>query len=99
MKKWVANREIFSQTHLRQDALKILEIRTLSEVLEVVQIAEKANLRTIVSHRSGDTKDDFIADLAVGIGAYGIKAGAPKPVERRAKYERLMEIEEQEMLR
>jgi enolase len=43
--------------------------------------------------------DDFVADLAVGIGAYGIKAGSPEPAERRSKYERLIEIEEQEMVR
>ncbi|MEK7162785.1 MAG: hypothetical protein AAB696_00680, partial [Patescibacteria group bacterium] len=65
---------------------------TLTETLKVVKMAYENNWQAVVSHRSGETMDDFIADLAVGIGAWGIKAGAPTKPERMAKYERLLKI-------
>ncbi len=69
------------------------QIGTVSETLEAVKIAKEAGLKIIVSHRSGETSDDFIADLAVGVGADFIKAGAPLTKERMVKYNRLLEIE------
>lgn len=74
--------------------IKPNQIGTLTETIEVAKMAEKAKWGKIVSHRSGETKDDFIADLAVGIQAWGIKAGAPARPERLAKYNRLLEIAE-----
>ena len=73
--------------------IKPNQIGTIKEVIETVQLAYEAGWKCVASHRSGETTDDFIADLAVGIGAYGLKAGAPTQEERRVKYERLMEIE------
>lgn len=78
--------------------IKPNQIGTLSEVFDAVKIAHSAGWKTIVSHRSGDTMDSFIADLAVGVGAYGIKAGSPEPPERKVKYERLIEIDEKELM-
>lgn len=72
--------------------IKPNQIGTLTETLGVVNFAYQNKWQTVASHRSGETMDDFIADLAVGIGAWGIKAGAPAAPERMAKYERLMEI-------
>jgi enolase len=71
------------------------QIGIMSEVFETVAIARDAGWKLIASHRSGETDDTFISDLAVGIGAYGLKAGAPTQHERRVKYERLMEIEKE----
>ncbi len=72
--------------------IKPNQIGTLTETLKVVELAYQNNWQTVVSHRSGETMDDFIADLAVGIGAWGIKAGAPAKPERLAKYERILKI-------
>src|SRR3989338_1954237 len=66
---------------------------TISETLEVVNLAKSSGLKIIVSHRSGETNDDFIADFAVGINAEYAKLGAPARGERVAKYNRLLEIE------
>lgn len=68
---------------------------TLSETIAAMQFAKKAGYKTIVSHRSGDTADAFIADLAVAANADFIKAGAPARGERVAKYNRLLEIEQE----
>jgi len=68
------------------------QIGTLTETLKVVQLAYQNNWQTIVSHRSRETMDDFIADLAVGVNAWGFKAGAPAAPERLAKYERILKI-------
>lgn len=73
--------------------IKPNQIGTITETLKVVQAAQKANLKIIVSHRSGETNDDFIADFAVGIGSDYAKFGAPARGERVAKYNRLLEIE------
>ncbi|MDD3481079.1 MAG: phosphopyruvate hydratase [Patescibacteria group bacterium] len=74
--------------------IKPNQIGTLTETLEAVRIAQKNKFKVIVSHRSGDTNDSFIADLAVAVGADFIKSGAPARSERLAKYNRLLEIEE-----
>jgi enolase len=75
--------------------IKPNQIGTVSETLEVVKMAKEARVITVVSHRSGETNDSFIADLAVGISSSFIKAGAPARGERVAKYNRLLEIEEE----
>ena len=71
------------------------QIGTLSETLEVIQIARLANFSTIISHRSGDTEDTFIADLAVATESSQIKTGSLARSERVAKYNRLLRIEEE----
>ncbi len=70
------------------------QIGTLSETLYAIRTAESAGYSIVISHRSGETEDDFIADLAVGVGAPLIKTGAPCRSERVAKYNRLLRIEE-----
>jgi enolase len=72
--------------------IKLNQIGTLSETINVVDLAYKFGWRTVVSHRSGETMDSFIADLAAGIGAWGLKAGAPGKPERQIKYKRMLEI-------
>jgi enolase len=74
--------------------LKVNQIGTLTEALNAAKLAMEAGWEIIVSHRSGETEDPYIADLAVGIGATQIKLGAPCRSERTAKYNRLIEIEE-----
>ena len=71
------------------------QIGTLSETLEVVTMAKKANFNIIISHRSGDTEDTFIADLAVATESSQIKTGSLARSERVAKYNRLLRIEEE----
>ncbi|MBI3337519.1 MAG: phosphopyruvate hydratase [Candidatus Staskawiczbacteria bacterium] len=73
--------------------LKLNQIGTVSETIEASKLAKSFGWKTIVSHRSGETMDDFIADLAVGIGADFIKSGSPAKDERMVKYSRLLEIE------
>ena len=73
--------------------IKLNQVGTLTETIECVKLAQKHNYKIMVSHRSGETCDDFIADLAVAIGAEYIKAGSLSRGERLAKYNRLMEIE------
>ncbi len=70
------------------------QIGTIAETIEVIKIARQAGWKIIVSHRSGETNDNFIADFAVGIGAEYVKFGAPVRGERVAKYNRLLEIEQ-----
>ena len=69
------------------------QIGTLSEVIEVTDIASSAGYTYILSHRSGETCDSFISDLAIAVGAQYLKAGAPARGERVAKYNRLLKIE------
>lgn len=69
------------------------QIGTISETMDFVKMAQSKDYKVVVSHRSGETCDDFIADLAVAVGADFIKAGAPSRGERVAKYNRLLEIE------
>ena len=73
--------------------LKLNQIGTVSETIEASNLAKSFGWKTIVSHRSGETMDDFIADFAVGIGADFIKSGSPAKEERMVKYKRLLEIE------
>ena len=75
--------------------LKPNQIGTLTETIEATHLAQSYGWKTIVSHRSGETNDDFIADLAVGLGADFIKTGAPARGERVAKYNRLLAIEKE----
>ena len=75
--------------------IKMNQIGTLSETIEAIKMAKKAGFTTIVSHRSGETEDTTIADLAVGLNAGQIKTGAPSRSERVAKYNRLIRIQEQ----
>ncbi|HEY6638644.1 MAG TPA: phosphopyruvate hydratase, partial [Solirubrobacterales bacterium] len=75
--------------------IKINQIGTLTETLEAIQIARDAGYTTVISHRSGETEDTTIADLAVGTGAGQIKTGAPARSDRVAKYNRLVRIEEE----
>lgn len=77
--------------------IKPNQIGTITETLEVVDISRKNNFNYIVSHRSGETNDDFIADFAVGIQADFVKFGAPSRGERVAKYNRLWQIEREEL--
>ena len=74
--------------------IKPNQIGTLTETIEVISMAKKANFKTIISHRSGDTEDTFIADLAVATKSYLIKTGSLARSERVAKYNRLLRIEE-----
>ncbi len=73
--------------------IKLNQIGTLSETLETIRIAKNNGYKTIISHRSGETADPFIADLAVGVNAGQIKTGAPARSERVSKYNRLLGIE------
>jgi enolase len=75
--------------------LKVNQIGTLTEALRTNEYAKKNEWNVIVSHRSGETEDTFIADLAVGIGCGQIKTGAPARGERTAKYNQLLRIEEE----
>jgi enolase len=72
--------------------IKLNQIGTVTETLEAMAICRRAGYRQFVSHRSGETEDHFIADLAVGTGCGHLKSGAPARGERVAKYNRLMEI-------
>jgi len=74
--------------------LKINQIGTVSEALEAASLCRENNLNIVVSHRSGETEDNFIADFSVGINAGQIKSGAPARGERIAKYNQLLRIEE-----
>ena len=73
--------------------LKPNQIGTITETLEAANLAKSFGWKIMVSNRGGETEDDFIADLAVGVGAEFIKSGAPYPKERMAKYNRLVKIE------
>jgi enolase len=73
--------------------IKLNQIGTLTETLETVAMAKKANYRAVISHRSGETEDTFIADLAVATGCGQIKTGSLCRSERVAKYNRLLTIE------
>jgi enolase len=72
--------------------IKLNQIGTVTETLEAMAICRRAGYRQFVSHRSGETEDSFIADLAVGTGCGHLKTGAPARGERTAKYNRLLEI-------
>ena len=75
--------------------IKVNQIGTLTETLEAIQLARDAGYASVISHRSGETEDTTIADLAVATGAGQIKTGAPSRSDRVAKYNRLLRIEEE----
>jgi len=75
--------------------IKLNQIGTVSETLEAIDLAQKNDFKTIISHRSGDTEDTFIADLAVATNSSQIKTGSLARSERVAKYNRLLRIEEE----
>ena len=75
--------------------VKVNQIGTLTETLEAVELAKRAGYGTVISHRSGETEDTFIADLAVGVNAGQIKTGSLARGERTAKYNQLLRIEEE----
>ncbi|MEM1816000.1 MAG: phosphopyruvate hydratase [Desulfurococcaceae archaeon] len=75
--------------------VKVNQVGTLTETIDVVKLAQENNYKTIISHRSGETEDTSIADIAVGLNAKLIKTGAPARSERTAKYNRLLEIYEE----
>ena len=75
--------------------VKVNQIGTLTETFEAVTLAQRSGYTTMVSHRSGETEDTTIADLAVAVGAGQIKTGAPARSERVAKYNQLVRIEEE----
>ena len=74
--------------------VKVNQIGTLTEALHTIELAHQNGYRTIISHRSGETEDTMIADLAVAVGAGQIKTGAPCRTERVAKYNQLLRIED-----
>lgn len=75
--------------------VKFNQIGTLSETMDAIETAKRASYATIISHRSGETEDTTIADLAVAVGSGQIKTGAPSRTDRVAKYNRLLRIEEE----
>ena len=86
------------QEGIRQGAgnsilIKPNQIGTLSETMEVIRVAKRAGYSFILSHRSGETEDTSIADIAVAVNAPFIKSGAPCRTDRVAKYNRLLRIE------
>ncbi len=89
--------EAISQKSINGIIIKPNQIGTLSETLEVMKMADANLISCIVSHRSGETNDSFIADLAYAFGSFGLKAGASNRGERLAKYNRLLEISRSEL--
>lgn len=88
------------QTAIREKAcnsvlIKVNQIGTLTETIECIRLAKKHKMRSVISHRSGETTDDFIADLAVGTGAEFMKSGSLSRGERICKYNRLLKIEKE----
>ena len=75
--------------------IKVNQIGTVSETLEAIQLAGRYGYTSVISHRSGETEDTFIADLAVGTGAGQIKTGSASRTDRIAKYNQLLRIEEE----
>ena len=75
--------------------IKVNQIGTLTEALDAIEMAQCAGYHTVISHRSGETEDAFIADLALAVNAGQIKTGAPSIAEPTAKYNRLLRIEEE----
>ena len=94
---FVTNRKLLAHGILEGLANAVLvkpnQIGTLTETMYTVRLAQENGYRVILSHRSGETCDSFISDLAVAVGAQFLKAGAPARGERVAKYNRLLKIE------
>ena len=96
---FVTNTEIFAKGIEKGIAnsilIKVNQIGTLTETLEAMQMGANANYTTVVSHRSGETEDAFIADLVVATRAGQIKTGSASRTDRIAKYNQLLRIEEE----
>lgn len=75
--------------------IKVNQIGTLTESFEAIEMAKRAGYTTVISHRSGETEDSIIADIAVAVNSGQIKTGAPCRSDRVAKYNQLLRIEEQ----
>ncbi len=75
--------------------IKLNQIGTLTETLDAIEMAKRAGWTAVISHRSGETEDTTIADLAVATNAGQIKTGAPSRTDRVAKYNQLLRIEEE----
>jgi len=86
-------KETYSKNACNGVIIKPNQIGTITETIEAAKLAKSFGWKIVVSHRSGETMDDFIADLAVGVGADFIKSGSPAQEERMVKYNRLLEIE------
>jgi enolase len=74
--------------------IKVNQIGTLTETLQAIRMADEAGYKSVISHRSGETEDTFIADLAVATGVGQIKTGSASRTDRVAKYNQLLRIEE-----
>ena len=74
--------------------IKVNQIGTLTEAMDAIELAQKNGYKAVISHRSGETEDAFIADLAVAVNAGWIKTGAPCRGERTAKYNQLLRLSE-----
>ena len=74
--------------------IKLNQIGTVTETLDTIKLAKDNNYNTIISHRSGETDDSYIADFAVGLNAGQLKTGSLSRGERTSKYNRLLRIEE-----
>ena len=103
---FLANKAIVSESWISLDAgiklhvanailVKVNQIGTVSEAMEAIEMAQKNGYKAVISHRSGETEDTFIADLAVAVNAGQIKTGAPCRSDRVAKYNQLLRIEEE----
>ncbi len=75
--------------------IKVNQVGTLTETMQAVELAKRAGYGTVISHRSGETEDTFVADLAVAMNAGQIKTGSLSRSERMAKYNQLLRIEEE----
>ena len=75
--------------------IKLNQIGTVTETIETINLARENGYKTIISHRSGETEDNYIADFAVGLNLGQIKTGSMSRSERLSKYNRLIRIEEQ----
>ena len=96
---FVTNPEIFARG-IREDIgnailIKLNQIGTVTETIEAIEMARKAGYASVVSHRSGETEDTFIADFVVAMGTGQIKTGSASRTDRIAKYNQLLRIEEE----
>ena len=85
-------KEAIEKKSINAMIVKPNQVGTLTETLATMKLARENNIDLIVSHRSGETEDTFIADLAYAFGTFGLKSGAPGKKERKVKYDRLIEI-------
>jgi len=96
---FVTNTKIFSEGIKKNIAnailIKLNQIGTLTETINAIQLAHKSNYRAVISHRSGETEDTFIADLSVALNTGQIKTGSCSRTDRVCKYNQLLRIEEE----